>query len=191
MENTKYCLCCGENVPFNSIERLERRELTCSYCGFVLDVKELWQPSGTSEGYALIAEDSQSLREIISGTLEGRKFSAKVAAYENGLELISAYSKLVAEHAAVDVAIIDLNMPVMDGLTAARTMRALEVQHGILPVPIVFFSAMKADDALRVQMELLRPARYMNKGSQSGTERLAERVELLVGQLMKEYRKQG
>ena len=189
MENTKYCLCCGENVPFNSVERFERRELTCLYCGFVLDVKELWQPQGTSQGYALIAEDSQNIREIITGALEGRKFSANVAAYENGLELISAYSKLLAERAEVDVAIIDLNMPVMDGMTAARTMRALEVQHGVLPAPIVFFSAVKADDALRVQMELLRPARYMNKGSQSGTDRLAERVEVLVGQLMKEYRK--
>ncbi|HTR44783.1 MAG TPA: response regulator [Thermodesulfovibrionales bacterium] len=189
MENTKYCLCCGEDVPFNSVERFERRELTCLYCGFVLDVKELWQPPGTSEGYALIAEDSQNIREMISGVLEDRKFSAKVAAYENGLELISAYSKLLAAQAAVDVAIIDLNMPIMDGMTAARTMRALEVQHGILPVPIVFFSAMKADDALRVQMELLRPASYMNKGSHPDTGRLAERVEMLVGQLMKEYRK--
>ena len=36
MEDLKYCICCGEDVPYNRIERDGKTELTCSYCGFPL-----------------------------------------------------------------------------------------------------------------------------------------------------------
>jgi CheY-like chemotaxis protein len=189
VEDTKYCLCCGEHVPYNFVERYEKRELTCAYCGFVLDVQQLWEPPRSSEGYTLIAEDSQFIRTIITNVLKTKKFSAKVSAFENGLELISAFTKLVAERASIDVAIIDLNMPVMDGITAARTIRAIESQQKIAATPFVFFSSMKADDALRAQMELLQPATYMNKGTDPDPDKLSERVELIVGYLMEKYAK--
>ncbi|HXX56792.1 MAG TPA: response regulator [Thermodesulfovibrionales bacterium] len=189
MEETRYCLCCGENVPFNSVERFEKRELTCVYCGFVLDVQKLWGSSGVGKGYTLIAEDAQYIRKIISEALEARRFSAQVMTFENGLELVSEYSKLFSQDASINVVIIDLNMPVMDGITTARTIRAMEAQHGKAPAPIVFFSSMKADDALRAQMDLLKPASYMNKGSDPDPERLVERVEQLVGYLVEKYKK--
>jgi len=52
----------------------------------------------------------------------------------------------------------------MDGLTAARTLRAIEAQHKTSTTPIVFFSSMKADEALKAQMDMLTPASYVNKG---------------------------
>lgn len=189
MADTKYCLCCGDNVPYNYVERHERRELTCVYCGFTLDVQKLWEPSETSEGTVLIAEDSKYMRDIITDVVKTRRFSTHVMAFENGLELITAYSKLVSENSRVDLAIIDLNMPVMDGITAARTIRAIESQHKIAAAPVVFFSATKADDALKAQMDLLSPASYVNKGSDPDPDKLAERVEQLVGYLMEKYKR--
>ena len=189
MGDTKYCLCCGDNVPYNYVERHERRELTCVYCGFTLDVQKLWEPSATSEGTVIIAEDSKYVRDIITDVIKARKFSYNVMAFENGLELITAFSRLISDRAAVDLAIIDLNMPVMDGLTAARTIRAIESQHKIAATPIVFFSATKADDALKAQMDLLSPASYMNKGSDPDPDSLAQRVEQLVGYLIEKYKK--
>jgi tetratricopeptide (TPR) repeat protein len=41
MEQTKYCLCCNENVPFNTIKRTEKIELTCAYCGFILEIQQV------------------------------------------------------------------------------------------------------------------------------------------------------
>ena len=187
MEDTKYCLCCGEQVPYNLVERFEKRELTCVYCGFVLDVEKLWEPAKSSDGYTLIAEDSPYIRHIITGVLKAKRFSAQVTAFENGLELITGFSKLLADHASIDVAIIDLNMPVMDGITAARTIRAIESQQKIPATPIVFFSSMKADDALRAQMELLKPATYMNKGTDPDPDKFSERVEQLVGHIIEKY----
>lgn len=192
MGNTQYCLCCDDQVPFNAVERSERREITCAYCGFTLDVQKLWEPKKAVEsGYTLIADDSKYTRKIIEDLLKEKKFSNNVLAFENGLELISAYSKLISEKHTIDIAIIDLNMPVMDGITAARTIRAIETQNNAKKVPIVFFSAEKADEALRKQMEHLVPANYVNKGSDPDPDKLAARVESLIGHLMEKYKQKN
>ena len=188
MADTKYCLCCGENVPYNHVERNERRELTCAYCGFTLDVQTLWDPSMAGEGHVLVAEDSKYVRNIIVEALKATKFSAHVLAVENGLELTTSFAKLVSEHAAIDLAIIDLNMPIMDGITAARTLRAIESQHKMSATPVIFFSAVKADESLKAQMDMLTPASYMNKGTDPDPESLAKRVEQLVGYLIEKYK---
>lgn len=189
MADTKYCLCCGEMVPYNYVERYERREMTCAYCGFVLDVQKLWEPSSVGEGYVLIAEDSKYVRNIILDALKTSKFSSNIVDFDNGLELTTAFSRLIAGHASIDVAIIDLNMPIMDGITAARTIRAIEAQHKLSSTPIIFFSSMKADESLKAQMDMLSPASYVNKGSDPDPDSLATRVEQLVGYLIEKYKK--
>jgi len=190
MGDTKYCLCCNEEVPFNTFERNERLELTCIYCGFTLDIKKLYEPQKPVEkGYALIADDSKYTRKIIEDMLNEKKYSDNVLSFENGLELISAYSKLLKDKQPVHIAIIDLNMPVMDGLTAARTIRSLETQNNSKAVPIIFFSAEKADDNFKKQMEILAPANYMNKGNDTNPDALASRVELLIAYLIDQHSK--
>jgi CheY-like chemotaxis protein len=194
-EDTKYCLCCGEQVPFGTFERNERLETTCAYCGFTLDVQNLWEPKkqepaaavGT-ESYALVTDDSTYTRKIIEDILKATKFSTHILSFQNGLELISAYSKMLNEKKTIDISIIDLNMPVMDGLTAARLMRSLESQNAVKKTPIMFFSAEKADDNLRRQMENLDPANYVNKGSDPDPDKLVARVESLIGYLMEKYK---
>src|SRR3989337_3144815 len=99
MADTKYCLCCGEDVPYNYVERHERRELTCAYCGFTLDVQKLWEPSKISEGHVLIADDSKYVRDIIVDALKAGKYYANIMAFENGLELTTAFSRLISEKA--------------------------------------------------------------------------------------------
>ena len=191
MAETKYCLCCGEDVPFNTFTRNERLEVTCAFCGFTLDVQNLWEPKKESvkeEGYSLVTDDSKYTRKIIEDLLRERNFSAHILSFENGLGLIAGYSKLLNDKKPVDIAIIDLNMPVMDGLTAARLMRSLETKNNVKKTPIVFFSAEKADENLRRQMESLDPANYVNKGSDPDPDKLVSRVESLIGYLMERYK---
>ncbi|HDK16619.1 MAG TPA: response regulator, partial [Nitrospirae bacterium] len=164
MDETKYCVCCGEEVNVNRVERNERIELTCVYCGFLLAVQDepllsIEEARAHTESerlhYVLITDDSRFTRKIIKDLLVEKKLADEIMEFENGLELTSAFAKLVAEKKQVDVAIIDINMPVMDGLTAAKIIRSIESQNGILHVPIAFFSSVKADENLRNQMELL------------------------------------
>ena len=189
MEETRYCLCCGEEVHFNRIERNERLELTCTLCGFLLSVEDepvLSVQAPTSATWAdrlqriLVADDSKFTRKIIQDLLVKKCIADEVLTFENGLELTSAFARLVTEKKPVDIAIIDINMPVMDGLTAAKTIRSIESQNNLPNVPIAFFSVVKADDNLRNQMEMLAPANYVNKGSDPDPDKLAERVGQLL-----------
>ncbi|OHE58185.1 MAG: hypothetical protein A2Z47_05325 [Thermodesulfovibrio sp. RBG_19FT_COMBO_42_12] len=188
VEGKKYCLCCGEDVPYNIVVRNERRELTCSYCGFTLDIENLWEDTKSSiNTYALIAEDSKFTRTLLKELILKKAIASEVIAVTNGLELISEYTKIFKRNVRVSFAIIDLNMPVMDGLTAARTLRALEEKDSIIKVPIVFFSGVKADEGLRRQMELLAPANYVNKGSDPDPENLVKRVQGLLSFISQHY----
>lgn len=105
----------------------------------------------------------------------------------NGLELVAEYTRLMSEGASINFAIVDINMPEMDGLTAVRTIRALEDKNGIERVPVVFFSAVKATEDLRKQMSILEPANYINKGVSPSPQILAERVEVLLHFLTYRY----
>ena len=191
MENTKYCLCCDEQVVSSVIERQGKREERCIYCGFILDVqKEKPLRISTKKGHALIAEDSRYTRKMIEEILQEKNFSGYIESFENGADLVSAYARLLSEKKNVDVAIIDLNMPVLDGLKTAMTLRTLEVQKDAGSVPIVFFSGVKADDDLKRLLEELAPAVYFNKSTDPDPDKLAKRIEELVGFILTEYKRE-
>lgn len=107
--------------------------------------------------------------------------------FENGAELVSVYVKLLSEKKSVDVAIIDLNMPIMDGSKAPMTLRTLEAQKDISNVPIFFFSGVKADQDLKRKLEKLNPAVYLNKSTNPDPDKLAKRIEKLVSFILVEY----
>jgi CheY-like chemotaxis protein len=185
-EEKKYCLCCGEDVPCNVVVRDERKLLTCSYCGFTLGVEKIVKEEKVSvETYALIAEDSDFARKLLKELVSKAKLVREVIAVSNGLELITEFKKLQQNNLKISFAIIDLSMPVMDGLTAASIIRSLE--GDVVKVPIVFFSAVKADEDLRKQMELLAPAHYLNKGSDPDPRSLINRIHGLLDFISQHY----
>ena len=188
MEDTKYCLCCDEQVPFSVVERQDKREERCIYCGFALDIQKTKPLSVNIEkGHALIADDSKYTRKMIQEILKENNYSGSIESFENGAELVSAYVKLLSEKKRVDFAIIDLNMPIMGGIKAAMTLRTLEVQKDISNVPIVFFSGVKADQDLKRMLEELNPAVYLNKSTDPDPDKLAKRIEELVSFILAEY----
>lgn len=212
MEDTKYCICCGEDVPYNRIERNEQVELTCNYCGFPLSADEEQQvvpmedltqtpeqaapkaaqaatpaaaPSADKFDYILFADDSKFTRKLVMDLLLEKNLADNIIDFENGLELTSGFAKLVSENKTLDAAIIiDINMPVMDGISAAKFIRNIESQKGIPHLPIAFFSSVKADEKLREVMLELAPANYVNKASDPDPDKLVERVEQLLAYFM-------
>jgi len=192
---TKYCLCCGEEVPYNTIVREERNEETCQYCGFILGVEkkeDREQPSasggsGGETGSAdciLLAEDSPLTREIIKAMLLQRKLTKSVQAFSDGQQLVTGFTKRLTGRAPVNLIILDLQMPIMDGITAARIIRGLEEKYKITRVPLLFFSADKCDDSLKKQMALYSPAIYLNKGSDTDPEILLDRIDQLMAYIL-------
>jgi CheY-like chemotaxis protein len=82
----------------------------------------------------LYVEDNETNRQIM-GFIFGA-VNAQLTFAENGLEGVKAY-----EQDQYDVVLMDLQMPVMDGHTATREIRGLEVRTGRPRTPIVVVSA--------------------------------------------------
>jgi len=82
----------------------------------------------------LIVDDYEPNVMVISSIIEDLGYSFDVA--YNGLE-----ATRMALTSAYDVILMDVQMPAMDGFEATRRIRALEIENGYLPQPIIAVTA--------------------------------------------------
>ena len=75
---------------------------------------------------ALIIDDSKAMRSILGRMLRGLEFEVVEAA--NGREAMERLQAL----GKVDLALVDWNMPEMNGLDFIRTVRAEHIYDGVL-----------------------------------------------------------
>jgi CheY-like chemotaxis protein len=88
----------------------------------------------------LVAEDNPINQRVVERFLE--RLGCKVVMTDNGVRAVRAYSS-----EKFDLVLLDLQMPEMDGYTAAREIRAAEPEDS---VPIVAVSA-SVDAATRAR----------------------------------------
>ncbi len=75
---------------------------------------------------ALVIDDSKAMRSILSRMLQGLGFEVLEASNgQEGLQRLQAIGK-------VDLALVDWNMPEMNGLEFIRTVRAEQSYDGVL-----------------------------------------------------------
>jgi CheY-like chemotaxis protein len=82
----------------------------------------------------LVADDNPTNRKVIELMLAAA--GARTTSVENGLEALDAWRT-----ALFDVVLMDLRMPVMDGLEAIRAIRAEEQAQGRGATPVIVLSA--------------------------------------------------
>jgi two-component system, sensor histidine kinase len=90
------------------------------------------QPSETLR--ILAAEDNETNRFVLKTLLE--QFEVDLTFAENGLEAVEKF-----ETSDFDLILMDLQMPVMGGIEATRTIRAAEAKTRRSPIPILALSA--------------------------------------------------
>ena len=82
----------------------------------------------------LLAEDVEENQMVIEGFLRQSQFKLEIA--ENGAEAVEKF-----KNGSFDLVLMDIQMPVMDGYEATKTIRALETETGANPTPIVALTA--------------------------------------------------
>ena len=82
----------------------------------------------------LVADDNATNRKVAELILDA--IGAETVAVEDGRQALAA-----VERETFDLVLMDLQMPVMDGLTATRAIRARESGEGLPRLPIVVLSA--------------------------------------------------
>lgn len=85
-------------------------------------------------GRILVADDNANNRKIIGMVLE--LIGADVTYAEDGQQACEAFVR-----ETFDLVLMDMQMPVLDGLSAIREIRAMESGRGSAPIPIIMLSA--------------------------------------------------
>jgi PAS domain S-box-containing protein len=94
----------------------------------------------------LLVEDSRDNRLLIEAYLRSLPYALDPA--ENGAVAVEKFLRN-----AYDLVLMDMQMPVMDGLTATRRMRQWEHERGRAPTPIVALTASALEENVRQSME--------------------------------------
>ncbi len=90
----------------------------------------------------LAAEDNETNRMVLKTILQS--LGVELRMVENGREAVDAWMG-----GGCDLILMDVQMPVMDGVAATRRIRSLEAERGLVHTPIVALSA----NAMKHQVE--------------------------------------
>jgi CheY-like chemotaxis protein len=93
--------------------------------------------------HLLIVEDNELNQLVVSERLKQMGITYSMA--NNGLEAVE-----MVQHETFDAILMDLQMPVMDGLSATKEIRKLE---GFANIPIIALSAAVLQDDLALALE--------------------------------------
>ena len=178
-----FCNVCDEDVPYNRVVRDGQTELTCQFCGFVLHVGS--DAALVRAECVLLVTGDPSLSKLLSGTLLNSRLAKEVISLGNGLDFIAEFTERLARKIPPDVVVLDLELPQMNGLTAARIMRFIEDQSGSKRLPVLFSSNREADEALKKQLKEFIPATFLDRGSGTDPTEMAERVRQIITRLLK------
>lgn len=135
----------GRGSRFTVILRLPQAELPQEKIADIGDIPEL-----SLKGYKLLLAEDNELNAMIASELITAQYGMEVDIAENGqlaLERFAASEE--REYAAI---LMDIRMPVMDGLNAARAIRALEHPRA-RTVPIIAMSANAFQEDVALSLE--------------------------------------
>jgi CheY-like chemotaxis protein len=183
-----YCPGCGEDVDVfvmtvEGVEGLEEKR--CIHCGLTLERnKAVEQPVIKTFKHVISADDSRIIQSILSEMLLEAKVAEHVDICNNGMEFLSVITKQYLDKEKIDLVILDVNMPILNGISAAIALRALEKGFGIPPVPIMFFTVKKCDETFQKVLNFCQPSRYLNKGVSSSPAEIVRRVSEVATRLV-------
>lgn len=137
----------------------------------------------------LVAEDSKLMRDIAGDTISNMNVAKEVIFCSNGAELIEKYARFIKEKKNCDLLIIDINMPVLGGLSASVAIRFFERGLDLSPTPILFFTVTEMTEEMRKFFQFVKPAVYLHKGDITSAEKLSQRLSGGIVKLLSEIKR--
>ena len=134
----------------------------------------------------LVCDDSSMMRDLLRGVLIENKLTDIVVASKDGADFITLFCRHIEGKKPFTLVVLDVAMPVPNGVNAAISMRAIEKALNIKATPILFFTGQKCDENFKKVLSYCKPALYVNKGISSTPDLLSSRIGQVVRQLLKE-----
>jgi len=134
----------------------------------------------------ITVEDSSLISAILNDTLVEQGLTERVIPCKNGYEFLGRYIRERQAETLIGLVVMDVKMPVLNGISSAVAMRAHEQAQEIDGVPILFFTSKRCDETFRKVLLHCAPAMYINKGTSVSPTQLQDRVGKVVTQLMRE-----
>jgi DNA-binding response OmpR family regulator len=178
--NFGFCQACGESVETHRKLVEGRVESRCVYCGLVLERRAT---ASKACDRVIAVDDSQMLCDVLSEILVQKEISREVKSCRDGREFITEFTQSLLAKRPPNFLILDVEMPIVNGIHAALAARAIEKGFGIQPVPIIFFSVRKCDEDFRKVLNLSAPAAYLNKATASNPEMIGKRLSAIMRQI--------
>jgi len=181
---THYCPSCGEKVSTYTVPRAGGVEVRCAPCGLPLSLEA--SPPLRGLACIMIADDDMFFRSVLTDLLSERGMATNVIAAESGAHFLTLAVERFRKNLPIRLAILDIIMQPLDGVTTALALRAIEQGMNITqPTPILFLSAARLEDATYRRLSQCRPARYLNKGLDATPDKLGPRLDNVIGHLFR------
>ena len=192
----KFCPSCGENVDTYFVDRSggtenkgkKRGDICCIFCGMIVEDVSSTGSDVTPAKSILISDDSAMVRELVADMLKENGLTKDVIASKDGSDFITLFVKKISEKTPFSLVILDVSMPILNGVNAAISMRAIEKALKMKSTPVLFFTAQKCDDNFKKVLAYCKPALYVNKGVSSTPDLLASRVSQVITKLLKDVK---
>ncbi len=176
-----YCPSCGVDVDAVPLTIEGKVAWQCPICGLILQEDETQQPSMKILEKVIVAEDSDTVASLIKKVLLNKKYAQDVVLTSNGVEFISAVTESLKNGENIDLVILDVEMPILNGIQAALSFRELEKKAGRgRKTPILFFTGRPADEKFKMIMKRVQPSSYVNKGTSQNPLDLMKRMEKVM-----------
>jgi len=198
----KFCPSCGENVETYVVDRGgvvgsggavkpgdRKEECCCIYCGMI--VVDMTPEEIIPAKSILVCDDSSMMRELLRDVLVKNKLTKGVVASKDGADFITLFCSHIQGKKPFSLVVLDVAMPILNGINAAISMRAIEKALKIRATPILFFTGHKCDENFKKVLSYCKPALYVNKGISSTPDLLSSRIGQVVEQLLKERQRES
>lgn len=183
-----YCPSCGEDVDYFVMVSGGEEIAHCANCGLILQLQDQKKEQKIRTlQYVIAAEDSPLLLKTIAKMMQEKGIAKEVESCKNGEEFITKATERIKQNQQISMAILDVAMPILNGINATVIFRALEKGFDRKRLtPVLFFTSYKCDDTFKKVLKYTAPAKYINKGAGASPEQFAERLYQVIYQLLAE-----